>query len=267
MLHFCIAALILAHVAAPIRLVAADAVPSLNGYVNDTAAVLSPEAVKSIEAKLMALEQADSTQFAVLTVPDLGGRSIEEFGIAVADRWQLGQKGKDNGVILLLSRDDRKVRIEVGRGLEGVLTDLKSGRIIDDVIIPELRKGDFNAGLEKGVDATISVIRGEYQKSAGERKSKGFNPFIIVYAIITSIVARFRRLAGGVMGAVGLPIIVWLTMAGATFGIILAMIPLGFFLGIISPNINLLALGGRGGGSSMSGGGGRFSGGGASGGW
>ncbi len=94
-------------------------VPPLKAHVNDYAHILSPAAVQEIEAELTAFESSDSTQIAVLTIPSLEGENIEEYSIKVAEAWKIGQKGKDNGAILLVSKGDRKIRIEVGRGLEG----------------------------------------------------------------------------------------------------------------------------------------------------
>src|SRR3990172_4707370 len=111
-------------------------VPKLQGYVNDYANMISRSARAELEKELKAFEQTDSTQIVILTVPSLEGEVIEDFGIKVADAWKIGQKGKDNGVILIASKEDREMRIEVGSGLEGRLTDLMSGRIIDLVMKP-----------------------------------------------------------------------------------------------------------------------------------
>ena len=102
-------------------------VPALRGRVNDYAGMLSPATVQDLEQKLAALEQSDSTQIVVLTIPTLGGDALEDFSIRVAEAWRVGQKGVDNGIIFLIARQERKIRIEVGRGLEGKLTDLVSG--------------------------------------------------------------------------------------------------------------------------------------------
>ena len=109
-------------------------VPQLTGRVNDYAAMLSPEAKTSIENKLVNLEKSDSTQIVVLTIPSLEGDALEDFSIRVAEKWRIGQAKIDNGAILLIVKNDRKIRIEVGRGLEGKLTDLKSRRVISENI-------------------------------------------------------------------------------------------------------------------------------------
>jgi len=119
-------------------------VPAFKGRVNDYADMISPGAERQLEAGLAELEKTDSTQVAVLTVPSLEGDSLEDFSIRVADAWKVGQKKADNGVILLVSKNDRKIRIEVGYGLEGVLTDVLAGQIVDRVISPNFKAGNFD---------------------------------------------------------------------------------------------------------------------------
>lgn len=140
--------------------------PELHGYVNDYAGMISPEAISQMEEQLKTLEQSDSTQIFVLTVPSLEGKVLEEFAIKVFDAWKAGQKNIDNGVILIVAQKERKIRIEVGRGLEGKLTDLLSGRIIDTVIKPKFKSGDFEGGFLDGVAALIEATKGEF-KAAG----------------------------------------------------------------------------------------------------
>jgi uncharacterized protein len=135
-------------------------VPFLSGRVVDEAAMVPPATRERIEQKLAAFEQETGAQVAVLTVPSLQGDSLEGFSVKVAETWKLGRKGKDDGVLLLISRDDRKMRIEVGYGLEGTLTDLKSARILSDVIRPRFRAGDFGGGVEAAVDAILGTLRG-----------------------------------------------------------------------------------------------------------
>src|SRR3990167_8452610 len=123
-------------------------VPQYQGYVTDLAGMISPAERQRLEQTLLAFEQSDSTQIAVLTIPSLEGDALEDFSIRTVEAWKIGQKGKDNGVLLLVSKGDRKVRIEVGRGLEGVLTDLLAGRIVDQVISPRFKAGQLD---RKGV--------------------------------------------------------------------------------------------------------------------
>jgi uncharacterized protein len=266
-------------------------VPSLKGYVNDYADMISPPARGELENELKAFEQSDSTQVVVLTIPSLEGEVIEEYGIKVAEAWKIGQKSKDNGVIFLIAKQDRKMRIEVGRGLEGKLTDLTAGRIIDLVVKPRFKRGDFDGGVVAGVSAIIDAARGEFKaderhpgsKSAG---TSGILPLLIFGGIVMLVLGSISRSLGGVAGAVIFPGIAHLIMPGIVASIIAAV--LGFGAGILLPS--LFSSGGRyhgnggfwmggtgpgggfGGGGGFdsggfSGGGGGFGGGGASGDW
>lgn len=132
-------------------------VPPLRGRVTDDAGVLSTAEVRRIEQRLMDYEQATGRQFAVLTVTSLEGDPIEDFSIRVVEAWKLGRKGEDDGLLLLLAVEDRKVRIEVGYGLEGEVTDLVSARIIHDVMRPYLRSDRYGEALAAGVEALIAV--------------------------------------------------------------------------------------------------------------
>ncbi len=126
-------------------------VPALRSAVTDRGGILSPVNRQQLESALRQLQSVGGTQLAVLTLPDLAGLSIEEASILIADAWKLGSEQADNGVLLLVARDERKVRIEVGQGLEGTLTDAYSKRIIDEAITPLFRQGDLNGGVTIGV--------------------------------------------------------------------------------------------------------------------
>ncbi|HVT61151.1 MAG TPA: TPM domain-containing protein [Thermoanaerobaculia bacterium] len=136
-------------------------VPYLTGRVVDEPGLLSAAAKQKIDGELAALERQTGDQVAVLIVASLGGEPLEEYSVKVAQTWKLGQKGKDNGILLFISRDDRKMRIEVGYGLEAKLTDLQSHEILDAVITPRFRQADFDGGVEQGVDAIVKVLHGE----------------------------------------------------------------------------------------------------------
>lgn len=140
---------------------AEKAVPFLSGRVVDEAGMLSSAAKERIEAKLADLEKTTGAQVVVLVVPSLDGEPLEDYTVRVAQTWKLGQKGKDNGVLLFISRDDRKMRIEVGYGLEPKLTDLQSHQILDEVIRPRFQEGDFDGGVEQGVDAIGKLLSGQ----------------------------------------------------------------------------------------------------------
>ncbi len=185
-------------------------VPRLQGHVNDYANMISAETRSQIEEELKALEQSDSTQIFVLTVPSLEGDPIEEFAIKVFDVWKPGQKNRDNGILLIVAQKERKLRIEVGRGLEGRLTDLAAGRIIDNVMKPKFKDGDYNGGFVAGVSSLIQATRGEFKAGdgAGNRKYNYmlFIALLAVSAIISFVLARIRPLYGIATGVIGAPV-------------------------------------------------------------
>jgi uncharacterized protein len=135
-------------------------VPYLSGRVTDNAEVLSAAAKERITNALKAHEEATGNQVAVLTILSLDSGTVEDFATRVFESWKLGQKGKDNGVLLLVAPNDRRLRIEVGYGLEGTLTDVTSSRIIRNVITPRFKQNDFDGGIEQGVNAIIGQLSG-----------------------------------------------------------------------------------------------------------
>lgn len=139
----------------------AKEVPYLVGRVNDYAEMIDQATEERIEAKLRDFETATGSQVAVLTIDSLDGDPLEDFSLRVVETWALGGKGVDNGLLLLVARDDRKMRIEVGYGLEGHLTDLESGRILNNILRPAFRSGEFAAGIEAGVDAIVGTLQGD----------------------------------------------------------------------------------------------------------
>jgi len=151
-------------------------VPALQSRVTDQAGLLSAQTELKLEKFLSDFETGDSTQLAVLTVVSLEGDTLEGFALKVAESWGLGRKGRDNGALLLVARDERKVRIEVGYGLEGRLTDLLAGRIIDGEIVPRFKKGDFEGGIVAGVLAMAEAVRGEYKGTGSTKRKKDSNP-------------------------------------------------------------------------------------------
>jgi len=268
-------------------------VPALKGRVNDYAGLLSSGTAQQLEAALAELESTDSTQIVVLTIPSLEGDSLEGFSIRVVEQWQIGQKGKDNGALLLVAKNDRKIRIEVGYGLEGKLTDLVSGRIIRDVMVPQFKMGHYDQGIIDGVAAMVGVVRGEFVAPAPNRGRgrQGTSPGLVglvVLLFFINMLGRINRGLGAAAGGVLAPI------AGAFFlnlGFIgiLSLIPAGaaagFLMGLMGGPVSFGRTitrnrggywgGGFGGGGfgsgggfgGFSGGGGGFGGGGASGGW
>ena len=147
--------------AAPAAGTADMPVPFLSGRVVDEAGIVPPEARARIEQKLAAYEAETGHQVAVLTVPSLEGEAVEDYSLRVAESWQLGREGVDDGVLFLVAPEDRRMRIEVGYGLEPVLTDLESSVILDSIVAPQFRAGDYGGGIEAGVDAIVASLRGE----------------------------------------------------------------------------------------------------------
>ena len=266
-------------------------VPELKGRVNDYAGMLSPATVRDLDALLAQFERSESTQIVVLTIPSLESDDLEQFSIKVAEAWRIGQKGSDNGAILLISRDDKKVRIEVGRGLEGTLTDLVSGRIIRNEITPRFRQGDFDGGVKAGVGAMMASVKGEYTGKRDLSRAKKSAPSIFAMLIFLGIAVVFlgamSKYLGSAAGGIGLPVAAglshpgfsWLTLlllggAGLVGGLLLT----GAFSGLRGRGDGgghwggpWIGGGGFGGGDSgggdFGGGGGDFGGGGASGDW
>lgn len=146
-------------IAPPLR--AEVPVPPLERRVTDLTGTLTPDQRAGLESRLAAFEAEKGSQIAVLLVPTTEPDTIEQYSIRVADAWKLGRQGIDDGVLVLLAREDRAVRIEVGRGLEGVIPDAVANRIVEDVMIPLFRQGDFYAGLSAGIDRIVGLIRGE----------------------------------------------------------------------------------------------------------
>jgi uncharacterized protein len=260
------------------------AVPPLTGRVTDLTGTLSGAAVARIEAKLAALENTKGSQVAVLIVPTTQPEEIEQFGIRVADAWKLGRKGVDDGAILIVAKNDRRVRIEVGSGLEGAIPDAIANRIITETITPHFKLGDFDGGVEAGIDQIITVVNGE-QLPAPDRKwehTGSLNhvlPLLLVVVFVGSGVLRalFGRLfgsvaTGGLVGGIAwllshlLPIGLGAGVLGFLFALLLGSTRGWSGIGGWGSGIGGGSFG-SGGGGGFSGGGGGFSGGGASGGW
>src|SRR5450631_770707 len=137
------------------------ALPPLTQRVTDLTSTLDAQQTQTLEARLAEFEKNKGAQLAVLIVPTTQPETIEQFGICVAEAWKLGRKGVDDGALLLVAKDDHKLRIEVGYGLEGVLNDATAHRIIEEVIVPRFKRGEFYPGIESGTAAMMQVINGE----------------------------------------------------------------------------------------------------------
>jgi len=238
-----------------ISLAGAAAVPALRGRVNDYAQILTPEQSNALDAQLARLEQDTGHQVAVLTLPSLDGEDIEGFSIRVAENWKIGKKGFDNGVILIVAVNDRKLRLEVGYGLEGILPDLTANRIIRDYIVPLFRSGDFAAGIISGINAVEKVIRKEPLPETARKQAQGRGSslnFIVMLVITFAILGLFGFSSAANRRSNGM----WATGSrrrGPTFWGGTGGFGGGGF--------------GGGGGGGFSGGGGSFGGGGSSGSW
>jgi len=224
-------------------------VPALRSAVTDRAGILSPATRQQLESALRQLQRVGGTQLAVLTLPDLAGLTIEQASIRVVDQWKLGSKQADNGVLLLVARDERKVRIEVGQGLEGALTDAYAKRIIDEGITPLFRQGDMNAGITVGV----------YQIARITNPDVDLKPYL--EGQLRQRSSRSRRARSPLQ-----------TLFGALLMLAVLSMRVGFFPFFFMGGRGLGRgaggfSGGGGGFGGFSGGGGGFSGGGASGGW
>ncbi|MFZ2404071.1 MAG: TPM domain-containing protein [Methylobacter sp.] len=253
-------------------------VPELSSRVTDLTATLNAEQVTTLENKLAAFEAKKGSQIAVLIVPTTQPKDIAEFGIEVADLWQIGRKGVDDGVILIVAKDDRKLRLEVGYGLEGVIPDAVAKRVIAETITPHFKEGDYAGGIDAGVAQLMSLIEGEAlpaaSESQGGQQDEGAFMFILVGGLIAGFVlaAMMGRVMGGMLAGLGSGVVAALVL-GLAFSLALFIGLMVFFI------VGVGLTGGRGwsngggfggsggGGSSWSGGGGGFGGGGASGSW
>jgi uncharacterized protein len=190
------------------------AVPPLTAHVNDEADMLSPSAEKALEQKLTAYEQRTQQQFALLTVDSLDGDALEDFSIRVVEAWKLGRKGKDDGLLLLVVKRDRKLRIEVGYGLEGDVTDAFSARVIRNVLTPALRAGKAEQGIDRAFDVLMQKASGEAVPEGAvapppKRQRQGRSPFALIALalfMLPFLLPLFfgRGRGGGGGGAAGL---------------------------------------------------------------
>lgn len=292
---FCAAALIVASAAALAAAPDPDEipVPKLTAHVVDLTGTLTADERAALDAKLVDFERSRGSQVAVLLVPSIGTEAIEDFATRVTDQWQLGRKGVDDGVLLVVAKEQRKLRIQTGRGVQGTLTDFLSKRIVSDIIAPHFREGDFAGGLDAGADAIMKAVAGEQLPLPEARKSTrrvenlgslsnlAFFAFVLVPVvgmILRGLVGRFFG-AGLTSGITGLA--AWFVIGSLGIGIVAALVAFVIVLfsgtGLargIGPGIGGFGggfggggFGGGGGGGGFSGGGGSFDGGGASGNW
>lgn len=239
-------------------------VPAWTGPVNDLAQVMSPQQRQELTDYLTSLNNQTGIQMAVLTVPSLEGDSIEDFSFRTASAWKLGQEKEDNGALLVVSEGDRELRIEVGYGLEGLLTDAKSGLIIRNIITPHFRNGDYGTGIVEGIKNMVGVATEDTQLISTEMtEEERFDGqslvvailfFSLYFAILTFAITKSVKAKRNGSSSTGA-----LRMPTSTFGSSAS----NFGSSFSSRN----SFGGGFGGGGFSGGGGSFGGGGASGKW
>lgn len=262
------------------------AVPPLKARVTDLTGTLSAQQQTAIEQSLAAFEKRKGSQIAVLIVPTTQPETVEQYAVRVEEIWKLGRKGVDDGVLLLIAKNDRKLRIEVGYGLEGVLPDAVAKRIIEDDITPRFKQGDFYGGISAGVERIVRVIDGEALPAPKAHPQQGggmdFQTLLIFGFILVFVVGRILRaifgrfLGAGIVGAIA-GAIAWMIGGAVVIGVIIAII--AFIFALFGDKLG--GSGGSGGysgggfgggggfssGGGFSGGGGSSGGGGASGSW
>jgi uncharacterized protein len=268
------------------------AVPPLTGRVVDQTATLSGGEIASLDQTLKDFEARKGSQVAVLIVPTTQPETIEQYSLRVAEAWKIGRKKIDDGAILVVAKNDRKLRIEVGYGLEGALNDVTAKRIIDEVITPKFRSGDFGGGISDGVNRILRVVDGEPLPAPAQRQQNSgllsqidpFNPFLIVALVVMGGVLRgvFGRLFGSLATGGLVAAIFWFIAASLALSVVGGVI--AFIVTMIGDAMTSSGGVGRGGGwvssgggysggssssdsGGFSGGGGSFGGGGASGSW
>ena len=248
------------------------AVPPLTGRVVDQTGTLSSGDISALTQTLKNLEMRKGSQVAVLIVPTTEPETIEQYSIRVADAWKIGRKKIDDGALMVIAKNDRHLRIEVGYGLEGALTDVTTRRIIDEVITPKFKAGDFAGGISAGVDRIIRVIDGEtlpapepphWQSQRSFDPTDLFNPFLIIPVLLFG--GAMRSLLGRLLGSVaagGLVTVIGWYLFGSLLAAVLAGVIASIFVMFSDSITSPQSVGRRGGGGGWSGGGygGSFSG-------
>jgi uncharacterized protein len=261
-------------------------VPALVGHVTDQTGTLTQQQKSSLEKTLSAFEARKGTQLAILLVPTTAPEAIEPYALRVAEQWKLGRKKVDDGVILVVAKDDRTVRIEVGYGLEGALSDIVSKRIISETIVPRFQQGDFYAGLQSGTDQIMGVIDGEPlpavqgSSKAADQGLQQFVPLLFIVALALGSVLRrvFGKVGGSLITGIAVTGLAWFVIGTLLYAVLAGLASMVVTLmgaGTVLRGVGGLYGGGRGGsgggggfgGGGFRGGGGGFGGGGASGRW
>jgi len=263
--------------------------PALSAHVTDTVGLLPADRRQALESQLVQLEKDKGAQLAVLIVSTTRPEPIESYSRRVAEAWRLGRKGVDDGVLFVVARDDRRMRVEVGYGLEGAVPDAIAKRIIAEVVAPRFKAGDFPGGIEAGVAALVARINGEAlpaptPNAGADDQQMGLEEALVLGIIFTLVVgsvlkAIFGRLLGSTIAAGIVGVGAWTLTSVLLVGAVGAVLAFIFSLVAGSGGAGRIGggptigggfgggFGGRGGGGGWSGGGGGFGGGGASGGW
>jgi uncharacterized protein len=258
-------------------------VPTLAGRVTDQAATLTEGQKTALEQTLRSFEERKGSQVAVLIVSSTAPETVEQYALRVAEQWKLGRKNVDDGALLVVAKDDRTLRIEVGYGLEGALTDATCNRIISEIIVPRFRQGDFYGGITAGIDRILRVINGEPLPEPSARhsvQSRGIPSILPVMMILALVVGGvlhtvLGRFPGALVTGVVVSVIAWMLAGAISVALIVGLIAFLFTLlggmggrGLGGGGFGGIGFGGGGfGGGGFSGGGGGFGGGGASGRW
>jgi len=257
-------------------------VPPVKARVTDLTGTLSAQQKGELESRIAAYEARRGSQIAVLMLPTTKPEEIEQYSIRVAEAWKIGRKGVDDGLILVVAKDDRRLRIEVGYGLEGAIPDSVAKRVIEERITPRFRDGDFYGGVRDGVEQLIKLAEGEklpppagQTRDAGDAFQYAVPAFILCMVVGGILKAMFGRLPGSFVTSVGLGMLAWLLFG---LGVALVVAVAAFILNFINTGVGRGggwssgsgSWGGSSGGSTSSwggGGGGSFGGGGSSGRW
>ena len=255
-------------------------VPALTGHVIDQTGTLTAEQKSSLEQTLTAFKARKGSQLAVLMIPSSAPEEIEQYALRVAEQWKLGRKKVDDGAILVVAKDDRALRIEVGYGLEGALNDATSKRIISEIIVPQFKQQDYHGGITAGIGQIIRVIDGEPLPATSEKPVGGIGgfqqyvPIIFIFALAVGGVLRaaLGRVPGALVTGGAVAVIAWFVAGALSMALIAGVMAL--FVTLLGGGMGRRGLGGYygGGGRGSSGGGfrgggGGFGGGGASGRW
>lgn len=257
-------------------------IPPFQAPVTDLTSTLTPEQKAGLDARLRTFEDRRGSQLAVLIVPTTQPEAIEQYAIRVVEQWKIGRKKVDDGVLLLVAKNDRAVRIEVGYGLEGALSDAISNRIINDILLPHFKQGDFFGGIDGSIDQMIKLLEGEVLPVAARRPDSAqldfgrLAPVLLVIAVVIGGVLRaaLGRLPGAAVAAGAVGLMVWflsgviiVAVFGALIGFVVTLLGGGAGLRGGSHGYGGGSYRGGGFGGGFRGGGGGFGGGGSSGRW